>query len=89
MPPKQFRTAGPPQSRVAGSASSVASEPGRQTALRCQVTSKAVAMWRTHSAVAMGTCVTRYNAYHTNKNNKANNTHVLYRVIHTMLALDV
>lgn len=30
-----------------------------------------------HSAVAMGNCVSRGNAYHTNKNNKANNTHSL------------
>lgn len=51
---------------------------------------KAAALWQTHSAVAKGTCVTRYNAYHTNKNNKANNTQcVLYRVIHTTVALDV
>lgn len=89
MPPKQFRTVAPPPPHVTGSASSVAPEPGRQTAPRCPVKSKAAALWRTHSAVAMGTCVTRYNAYHTDKNNKANNTHVLYRVIHTMLALDV
>lgn len=51
---------------------------------------KAAALWQTHSAVAKGTCVTRYNAYHTNKNNKASKTQcVLYRVIHTTVALDV
>lgn len=57
-----------------GSASSDP-EVEHQMEQRCQ--KKTAALWRKHSAVAMGNCVARYNAYHTNKNNKANNAHSL------------